>query len=56
MSVDDLVQWLRSFPRTVSDGCVALRDLLLWGQVYPRVLDMKTLAAMRADWPGYRAE
>jgi hypothetical protein len=45
--MNDLVRWLRSFPRTVADGFAALRDLFLWGQVYPRAIDMATLRRMR---------
>lgn len=42
-----LVQYVRALPRTVTDGCAALSDLLLWGSVYPRMINLATLRAMR---------
>jgi hypothetical protein len=45
--MDELVRWLRAFPRTITNGVAALRDLLLWGQVYPRAIDITTLRRMR---------
>lgn len=45
--MNELVWWLRGLPRSIEDGCAALRDLLLWGQVYPRTLDMATLRRMK---------
>jgi hypothetical protein len=42
-----LREYLRALPRTIQDGCAALRDILLWGAVYPRTIDLPTLRAMR---------
>lgn len=43
----ELVRWLRAFPRTVTSGVAAARDLLLWGHVYPRTISMETLRGMK---------
>jgi hypothetical protein len=41
--VGALVQFLRRWPRDVSNGIHAFVDLLLWGQVYPRRLDLRDI-------------
>ena len=43
----ELVEWLRALPRSIAGGFAAVRDLLLWGRVYPRAVDLRTLRAMR---------
>lgn len=49
--MNDLVQWLRAWVRqlgpSVADGACAFRDLLLWGRVYPRAIDLRSLQRMR---------
>lgn len=42
-----IAQYVRGLPRSLRDGCAALRDLFLWGSVYPRTIDLATLRAMR---------
>lgn len=42
-----LQQYMRSLPHTIRDGYAGLRDMLLWGTVYPRTIDIPTLRAMR---------
>ncbi|MBW8703741.1 hypothetical protein MBT84_29520 [Streptomyces sp. MBT84] len=44
-----LARWLRFFPRSVADGLAALRDLLLWGHVYPRTVTLETLRRMKGQ-------
>jgi len=43
----ELMQWLRALPRSIADGVEAARDLLLWGHVYPRTVDMAVLRRMK---------
>lgn len=42
-----LKQYARALPQTIRDGCAAYRDILLWGTVYPRTIDLPTLRAMK---------
>ncbi|MFF7949121.1 hypothetical protein [Streptomyces griseorubiginosus] len=35
--------WLAKFLRDWTDGLRAGRDVLLWGQAYPRTIDLRTL-------------
>lgn len=42
-----IAQYARALPRSIRDGYAAFRDLLLWGTVYPRTIDLATLRAMR---------
>jgi hypothetical protein len=40
-------QYLRALPQAIRDGWAVLRDILLWGSVYPRTIDLATLRTMR---------
>lgn len=40
-------QYVRALPQTIRDGCAALRDMLLWGTVHPRTIDLPRLRAMK---------
>lgn len=40
-------QYLRQLPQSFRNGCAALRDILWWGSVYPRTIDLATLRAMK---------
>lgn len=42
-----ITRYVRAVPRSIVDGCAALRDMFLWGRVYPRTIDLATLRAMR---------
>ncbi|MGW4560090.1 hypothetical protein ACWEOV_41745 [Streptomyces sp. NPDC004365] len=46
---DRLARWLRLFPRSVADGLAVLRDLFLWGSVYPRAVTLETLRRMKGQ-------
>jgi len=45
--MDTIVKWLRAQPRLIRDGLAGARDLLLWGRLYPRTIDLRTLGEMR---------
>jgi hypothetical protein len=47
-----ITQYVRAMPRSIVDGCAALRDMLLWGTVYPRSIDLATLRLMRKRGAG----
>lgn len=42
-----IAQYLRALPGHTRDGFAALRDIIVWGSVYPRSVDLATLRAMR---------
>ena len=43
----ELARRLRAFPRSIANGFAVVRDLLLWGHVYPRAVDMAVLRRMK---------
>lgn len=38
-----IYRYLRRYLRDVTDGLSNARDMLLWGQVYPRRLDLRDI-------------
>lgn len=40
-------QHLRQLPQSFRDGCSALHDILWWGSVYPRTIDLAALRTLR---------
>jgi hypothetical protein len=45
------VSWLARFARDWTDGLRAGLDVLLWGQAYPRTVDLRTLKRMKRRPP-----
>lgn len=41
------MSWLARFARDWTDGLRAGLDVLLWGQAYPRTIDLRTLQRLR---------
>jgi hypothetical protein len=42
-----LTRAVRKFARDWTHGLLAARDVLYWGQAYPRSVDLRTLKRMR---------